>query len=150
MPRPVRPLSPLEVPSTPGSLSSASVDSPFSTYSWDNPPFVSPSAAPGVGVLDMFKLPPTPKPKRRRFTLRLRSKKKVVPCGAYDSNDSNVSYADSGDSRIRWRSITPPPSPRSRDKADREAWKAQHCREKWTCRLLSGGCLCAIIALFHL
>ena len=149
MPRPVHPLSPIQVPSTPGSLSSASVDSPFSTYSWDNPPFVSPSAPPGVGVLDMFRLPPTPEPKRRRFTLRLRSKKKVVPCGAYDSNDSNFSV-DSTDSRVVWRRYTPPPSPRSRDKADREAWKAQHCREQWTCRLLSGGCLCAIIALFHL
>ena len=149
MSRSVRPLSPLEMPSTPGSLSSASVDSPFSTYSWEN--FrVSPNAAPGVGVLDMFKLPPTPKPKRRRFTLRLRSKKKVVPCGAYDSNDSNISYADSVDSRLRWRSVTPPPSPRSRDKADREAWKAQQCREKCVCRLLGGGFLSVIFALFTL
>jgi len=147
MPRPVRPLSPIQVPSTPGSLSSSSIDSPFSTYSWDNPPDVSPRAAPGVGVLDMFKLPPTPK--RRHFTLRLRSAK-VAPCGAYDSHDSNASYADSVDSRIRWRSITPPPSPRSLDIAEREAWKAQNCRERWGCRLLSGGCLCAIITLLHL
>ncbi len=148
MSRSVRPLSPLEVPSTPGTLSSASVDSPFSTYSWEN--FRgSPNAAPGVGVLDMFKLPPTPKPKRRRFTLRLRSKKKVVPCGAYDSNDSSFSN-DSGDSRIVWRRCTPPPSPRSRERADREAWKAQQCREKCICRLLGGGFLSVIFALFTL
>ena len=147
MPRPVHPLSPLQIPMSPTTLSSTSIDSPFSTYSWDNPPYVSPSAAPGVGVLDMFRLPPTPK--RRRFTLRWRSNK-VVPGGAYDSNDSDASYADSGDSRIRWRSVTPPPSPRSLDIAEQEAWKARNCREQWVCRLLSGGCLCAIITLLHL
>ena len=147
MSRSVRPLSPIEVPPTPGSYSSTSVDSPFSTYSWEN--FRgSPNAAPGVGVLDMFKLPPTPKPKRRRFSLFSR-KNKIVPGGAYDSNDSSFSN-DSGDSRIVWRRCTPPPSPRSRERADREAWKAQHCREKCICRLLGGGFLSVIFALFTL
>jgi hypothetical protein len=144
MPRPVYPLSPLHIPATPTSLSSSTGSSPFSTYSWDNPILVSPAAAPGVGVLDMFKLPSSPK--RRRFTLRLKSNK-ITPCGAYNSNDSNASYADSVDSRIRWRSITPPPSPRSRDKADREAQDAENCRERWGCRLLSGGCIAAFILL---
>ena len=66
MSRSVRPLSPIEVPPTPGSYSSTSVDSPFSTYSWEN--FrSSPNAAPGVGVLDMFKLPPTPKPRKKTW-----------------------------------------------------------------------------------
>jgi hypothetical protein len=144
MPRPVYPLSPIQIQASPTSLSSSTGSSPFSTYSWDNPTLVSPSAAPGARTLGIFKFPSPSK--RRRFTLRLRNKK-VVPCGAYDSNDSYASYADSVDSRIRWRTCTPPPSPLTRYKQDHEAFEAEKFRWRWGCRLLSGGCIAAIILL---
>jgi len=144
MPRPVYPLSPIQIRASPTSPSSSTGSSPFSTYSWDNPTLVSPSAAPGARTLGIFKFPSPSK--RRRFTLRLRNKK-VVPCGAYDSNDSYASYADSVDSRIRWRTCTPPPSPLTRYKQDHEAFEAEKFRWRWGCRLLSGGCIAAIILL---